>query len=197
MSNLLLLSGGIDSVAIAAWKRPKICLTIDYGQKPANTEIQASQQVCNDLGLNHHVLKTDICSLGAGDMSGYSTSPCSEHSEFWPYRNQYLITLAAMIAIKNNCKDILIGTVRTDSRHKDGSKEFIQMMNSLLSFQEGSLGLLAPARKLTTLELVQKSDIPLSTLSWSHSCYVSNLACGHCDGCNKHTELMNDLGIER
>jgi len=46
MSDLLLLSGGIDSVAIAAWKRPEICLTIDYGQRSARAEIRSSMQVC-------------------------------------------------------------------------------------------------------------------------------------------------------
>ena len=31
----LLLSGGMDSIALAFWKRPEIAITIDYGQRAA------------------------------------------------------------------------------------------------------------------------------------------------------------------
>lgn len=197
MSSLLLLSGGIDSIAIAAWKQPKLCLTIDYGQNAAKAEIQASQQVCNDLNLPHQILKADIHSIGAGEMSSQSVSPYSQHSEFWPYRNQYLITLAAMVAIQSECKEIIIGTVSTDTMHKDGSSDFIQTLGDLLSIQEGCMQLTAPASSMTTLQLIKKSNIPMKTLAWSHSCYLANLACGGCNGCYKHSEIMNDLGIER
>lgn len=38
----LLLSGGLDSTAIAAWQRPDVCVTVDYGQRPARGELAAS-----------------------------------------------------------------------------------------------------------------------------------------------------------
>lgn len=45
MTTALLLSGGMDSVSIAWWLRPDVALTIDYGQKPAEAEIDAAGQV--------------------------------------------------------------------------------------------------------------------------------------------------------
>ncbi len=30
----ILLSGGMDSIALAYWKRPELAITINYGQKP-------------------------------------------------------------------------------------------------------------------------------------------------------------------
>ena len=42
MKTALLLSGGMDSIAIAWWKRPDIALTLDYGQQAANAEIKAA-----------------------------------------------------------------------------------------------------------------------------------------------------------
>lgn len=69
MSDLLLLSGGIDSIAIAAWLRPAKCLTIDYGQKAATAEIVASEQACKALHLDHTVLTAPISDVGTGDMS--------------------------------------------------------------------------------------------------------------------------------
>lgn len=197
MSELLLLSGGIDSAALASWRRPSLCLTIDYGQKSAEAEIQASKQICADLNLQHKVGVWRIPDLGAGDMSLSQRSRHSIHTEFWPFRNQYLITLAAMVAIKEECNSVLIGTVRTDDRHKDGSISFIEMLSSLLSFQEGNIKLAAPAALLTSAELIQISGIKASTIAWAHSCHTSDLACGQCRGCQKHSEVMSSFGLNR
>jgi 7-cyano-7-deazaguanine synthase len=194
MSELLLLSGGIDSTALAAWRRPALCLTIDYGQRPADGEILAASQVCRDLGLSHEVLSAPVRSLGSGDLGDGNTSIHSSNSDFWPFRNQYLITLAGMMGLKRDCQTLLIGTVCTDVRHRDGSKEFLAAMNHLLTMQEGQLRLCAPSASLTSEELVRSSRITPATLAWSHSCHVSNLACGACRGCRKHSEVTAALG---
>jgi 7-cyano-7-deazaguanine synthase len=197
MSELLLLSGGIDSIAIAAWRRPKICMTVDYGQKPASAEIAASQQVCLDLRLEHMVLSAPIPSLGMGDMAGIQASPHSANSEFWPFRNQYLITLAGAMALKHGCATVSVGTVVTDSRHRDGTPQFLTMIAELMMMQEGEVSVVAPAQTFTSAELVRQSGVSLAVLGWAHSCHVGNLACGQCRGCQKHSEVMAELGIER
>ncbi len=197
MSDLLLLSGGIDSAAIAAWLRPAICLTIDYGQRAAGAEIRASSQICKELSLRHELLTARIPDIGAGDMSGRYASLHSEHSEFWPFRNQYLITLGAMVAIKHSCDKVLIGTVITDKRHMDGSHEFITSLDRTLALQECSIRLTAPAASMTSAELVHQSRIPDGVLGWSHSCHTGEFACGRCRGCQKHSEVMTELGWAR
>ncbi len=195
MSELLLLSGGIDSIALAAWKRPSLCLTIDYGQAAAKAEIQASAQVCIELGLKHLVLDAAIAGIGSGIMAGHSRSPHSAHSEFWPFRNQYLVTIASMVALQRSCRTVLIGTVVTDQRHKDGSPEFLHHLREAISMQEGGVRLEAPAAELTSEELVRRSKVVPSVLAWSHSCHVSCIACGDCPGCNKHSSVMRDIGL--
>lgn len=197
MSDLLLLSGGIDSAALASWFRPDVCLTIDYGQRAAAAEIQASRQICADLSLRHEVLTVHIPSLGAGDMAGTAPTMHSANSEFWPFRNQYLITLGAMAAVKYACKRVLIGTVSTDDRHADGSVQFIETMDTLLALQEGEIRLAAPAKHLTTAQLVKQSRLPQAILGWTHSCHTSALACGNCRGCDKHSDVMAELGWSR
>lgn len=197
MSDLLLLSGGIDSAALAALTRPSQCLTIDYGQRPAKAEIAASAQICKDLKLNHIIISANISHLGAGDLSGLNASPHSTHSEFWPFRNQFLVTLGAMAAIKYQCDRVLIGTVVTDKRHLDGSPQFIEVLNSLLGLQEGSIQLSAPAAAMTSPGLIRKSKISISTLGWCHSCHAGDLACNQCRGCQKHSEIMLSLGLAR
>lgn len=197
MNEVLLLSGGIDSIALAAWRRPAHCLTIDYGQNPAASEIAASSSACVALGLTHEVLSAPVRGLGAGVLAGKPPSTASPNPEFWPFRNQLLVTLAAMVAIGRCSKRVLIGTVASDERHADGTADFILRLNRLLEMQEGGLTLEAPAIKLNTLALVRESGIDMSVLAWAHSCHSSNTACGRCPGCTKHSEVMQALGWNR
>jgi 7-cyano-7-deazaguanine synthase len=197
MSEVLLLSGGIDSIALAAWRRPAYCLTIDYGQLPAASEIAASSMVCEALGLTHEILRIPIAQLGAGVLAGKPQSPASPNPEFWPFRNQFLITLAAMKALDLQSERVIIGTVASDKRHADGNENFVLQMSALLRMQEGSIMLDAPAIKYSSLALVRESRIDLSVLAWAHSCHRSNIACGHCPGCSKHSEIMQSIGWNR
>lgn len=174
-----------------------MCLTIDYGQKAATAEIVASEQICKALQLPHAVLTAQIATVSAGDMSDQVPSQHSLHSEFWPFRNQYLVTLAAMYSIKCDCSRVLIGTVASDCRHKDGTQHFVEGMDRLLRVQEGGIGFAAPAILMTSVELVRKSSIGSSVLAWAHSCHVGKLACGRCRGCIKHSEVMQSLGLPR
>jgi 7-cyano-7-deazaguanine synthase len=197
MSELLLLSGGIDSIALAAWRRPAHCLTIDYGQIPAASEIAASSSACTALGLTHEVLRIPLAHLGTGTLAGKPKSPASSNAEFWPFRNQLLITLAAMTAMAHLSQRVLIGTVASDNRHSDGSRHFVLQLNELLKMQEGGISLEAPAIGYSSLDLVRVSKIDLSVLAWAHSCHSSNVACGHCPGCAKHSEVMQAIGWDR
>lgn len=197
MRKILLLSGGLDSSALAALVNPELCLTIDYGQKAAKAEIVSAQKICEELALTHATLSVPLQQLGVGDMSASPSSTLSEHSEFWPFRNQFLFTLGAMFAAKHNYQAVLIATVATDKRHRDGTKEFFEAIKTTVAMQEGGIELDAPALEMTTYELIKKSNISLSVLAWSHSCHTSNIACGHCPGCNKHSSIMRQIGWVR
>ena len=196
MSELLLLSGGIDSIAIAAWLRPTCCLTVDYGQRPATAEIESAKEVCRRLELPHEVIQVPINELGSGALAGRPVSEFSSHEEFWPFRNQFLLTLAAMYAMPRSLRTVLIGTVRNDNRHADGSIAFLKQIADLVALQEGGIAIIAPAIHLDTVELVKVSNVDPSVLGWAHSCHTSHTGCGHCPGCNKHSETMKVLGWE-
>lgn len=109
-------------------------------------------------------------------------------------RNQLLITLAAMRAVDLGVTELLIASVKSDSNYRDGTAEFADRIDQLVSFQEGGLRVRAPASHLTTEELVRQSAVPFSLLAWAHSCHCSNLACGDCRGCYKHQTTMDALG---
>lgn len=185
----------MDSVALAYWKRPDIAITIDYGQVPARGELDAATAASSALGLPHDVVSIDCRSIGSGDLAGSAAHAAAPASEWWPFRNQLLLTIGASRALSLGASRLLIGTVASDGFHVDGRQEFIALMADILRLQEGSIELEAPAASISSAELVRMSGVPIEILAWSHSCHTSDLACGRCRGCSKHFEVMQELGI--
>ena len=194
LNQLLLLSGGMDSIALAWSLRPKLSLTVDYGQVSAKGEIEAASAVCAELGLSHRVLTLDCRSLGTGDLAGTPALRVAPVPEWWPFRNQLLITIAASLALKEDMASVVLGSVISDSSHVDGRPEFLRAIDAILQSQEGALRLECPAIKETTVDLCKRVAIPHSVLAWAHSCHVAPVGCGWCRGCNKHRESMRGLG---
>jgi len=190
----LLLSGGMDSVSIAWWKRPDVAITVDYGQRPAEAEIAAAGAVCIALGIRHEVVRADCSSLGSGDMAGQPPAAIAPVPEWWPFRNQLVLTLAGIAAVKLGVTHLMIGALATDGVHADGRPEFVEVMSKVMSLQEGGITVSAPAIGLTAVELVKTSGIPREVLAWAHSCHVANFACGQCRGCVKHYQTWEALG---
>lgn len=189
----LLLSGGLDSIAIAFWKRPAMAFSIDYGQRPAEAEIHASAQVASALGIKHYVIKVDCATLGSGDLNGQSPSPFAPAKEWWPFRNQLLVTLACMKGIDLGLKELYVGSVSTDRFHIDGSRVFYDTISLLTQMQEGNIAVSCPASDLTTVQLIKESKIPISLLRWAHSCHVGDIPCMNCNGCRKHLATIQEL----
>lgn len=196
MKTALLLSGGMDSLSIAWWKRPDLAITINYGQLAAAAEIVASKVVCAELNIEHIVIDLDCRALGSGDMAGTCANANAPASDWWPYRNQLLITIAAMKAIMLGVTHLWIGTVKSDGVHLDGTPNFVASIDNLLVEQEGSMRVEAPAIEFSTAELVRLSKIPPGSLAWAHSCHKANTPCGQCRGCNKYHQTFQELGYD-
>jgi len=194
MSTAILLSGGMDSVAIAFWKRPELAVTIDYGQRPAAAEMRAASAVADALGIKHLKVTIPAGELGSGDLAGSPPLSLAAKPEWWPYRNQLLVTIAAAKVLPLGAKKLLIGTLATDSHHADGSPEFVRILGELLTLQEGGVSLEAPAIGMNAVSLIRTSGIPQDILAWSHSCHVADFACGVCGGCRKHYRTMAEIG---
>ncbi len=194
MKTGLLLSGGMDSLSIAWWKRPDIAFTVNYGQKAAQAEHEASVAICTRLGIEHHAIKVDCSSLGSGDMAHSKADDLAPNSDWWPYRNQLLVTLVAMKAIALGVDTLLIGTVKSDGSHKDGTHQFVDVLSQLLLLQEGRLQVQAPAIEMSTVDLVKIAAIPSEALAWAHSCHKANVPCMDCRGCNKYFQTYQELG---
>jgi 7-cyano-7-deazaguanine synthase len=193
--NALLLSGGIDSLCAAYLIRPDQAITIKYGQSSETTEARVSARICSELNIIHHIIDVNCRDLGCGDLVGRDSIIESPSSEWWPFRNQLLLTLAGMKALSLGIRSLVTASVSCDDFHKDGTAEFYQLSNNLMALQEGNIRVEAPFLSLTSAQLVQKSRIPKSLLLFAHSCHKSNIPCNNCRGCNKYFRTMVDNGI--
>jgi len=193
----ILLSGGMDSISIAYWKRPAFSFTIDYGQKPAQAEIHAAQNVSKHLGIEHHIIYVDCSKLGTGDLSSNKSLSISPMKEWWPYRNQLLITLACMKGISLGIEELFVGSVKSDGAHIDGTMGFYTSMSQLIELQEGNITVRVPAIELTTPELISISQVPIDLLLWAHSCHTSNNPCMNCNGCLKYLHTLQIIGVDK
>lgn len=191
----ILLSGGIDSAALCYWQKPEHAIHINYGQKAAVAESRAATAIAAAVGIPLSIIRADLSPLGQGIMAGTGQSQLGATPEWWPFRNQLLITLAAMKMAATGQTVLLIGTVATDRLHRDSTAAFREAMGQVLSLQEGKIHLSAPASRLRSAQLVRKSRMPHEIVAWTHSCHVSALPCGRCRGCTKHALVLREIGL--
>lgn len=186
----------MDSIAVAYWMKPSYSITIDYGQKPAKAEIQAASEVSRLLNMDHHVISVDCSSLGSGDLNGNKSLSIAPVKEWWPFRNQLLVTLASMKAVSLGLNELIVGSVATDGVHTDGTLGFYTMMSELTQFQEGEVSIVCPAINLKTTELIKEVKLPHSLLLWAHSCHTSSQPCMNCNGCLKYLYVLQEIGLD-
>jgi 7-cyano-7-deazaguanine synthase len=185
----LLLSGGLDSCALGWWKRPDLAVTVDYGQRAAEGEIAAACAVATELGIRHEVVAVDLSALGTGALSHRAAVSEAPAAEWWPYRNQMLVTLTAMRFAGEGLSEIMIGAVATDY-YADARPAFIRALDKALAVQESHVRLTAPARWMSTLNLLRKARFPPQLLGLTFSCDVNPYACGRCGSCQKRAALV-------
>lgn len=193
----LLLSGGIDSTALAYWLRPDVALTINYGQVVADAECAAAKTIASNLNIRHETVKVDCALIAAGQMAGKASSKLSNAPEWWPYRNQLLITIAAAYLSERGLRELFIGSVSSDKIHHDGRPTFIRRMSRLLECQEGNVRVSAPAIRMTSAKLLKSTGVPESLLGWTFSCHLSQYPCGQCRGCIKRTAVLTEASDQK
>lgn len=194
MGTAILLSGGMDSAALAWWKRPDFGIFINYGQRPAGAERAAAKAVAEHLNLPLECVDIDCSALGSGTLAGSKSLPDAPTPEWWPYRNQLLITIAGAVALRvGGIHQIWIGSVAEDEVNRDGSVAFRTTLSKLMELQEGGISIDAPAARFSAMELVKESAAPAELLGWTHSCFVSDTPCLRCRGCQKHLSVLDAL----
>jgi 7-cyano-7-deazaguanine synthase len=187
---LLLFSGGIDSTALAWSERPDQLLFVDYGQCSAEGESRAAFGIAKALDLPISIREVSFKSMGSGSLAG-GHNPSAVAPEFWPFRNQMLITIAVMAYAASEPLEVLIGTVASDVIHPDGRQAFLAAASDLVGLQ-GQYSVRAPASDIDSSALLKRSMLPSEILGWTFSCHTGEWACGQCRGCRKHDEVVRE-----
>jgi 7-cyano-7-deazaguanine synthase len=186
---VLLFSGGLDSTALAWSLRPALLLTVDYGQRSAEGEIRSARAVASELRLPHEVA-TLRPPYGTGELLSDDVVRDDVPAEWWPFRNQLLVTLGAALAATRGLGVVIVGTVSGDGRYADGKPPFLASMNTLMALQEHPVRIEAPALHQTSAELVREAGLPARVASLTHSCSRAPRACGDCGSCVKSREVF-------
>jgi len=189
---VLLFSGGLDSTALAWWLRPSLLLTVDYGQRAAEGEIRSAIAVASELHLRHEI-STIRPPYGAGRLYSDDAAPAGVPDEWWPFRNQLLVTVGAALAATRGLPVVLLGTVIGDSQYADGRPQFQAAMNALMALQEYPVRVETPALQSTSTELVRRVGVSARVASLTHSCSRAPRSCGDCGSCLKSREVLAEV----
>lgn len=221
MKALILLSGGIDSttcLAIAVDKYGSdevMALSVFYGQRH-DREMQAAKDVAEHYGVKH--VELDLAPIFKGaDCSLLKTSdkevPTESYAEqlkktngkpvstYVPFRNGLFLSVAASIALSNNCKEIYYGAHADDSAgnaYPDCSEEFNNAIRAAVCIGSGKqLNIIAPFISATKAEVVKKGlelNVPYK-LTWS--CYNGeDKPCGVCGTCIDRQKAFEQNGVK-
>lgn len=175
----MLLSGGIDSAAIAHLLKsrghPVRGIFVDYGQAAARNEEAAATRFANHIGMTlDKIVVGNRSGFGAGELVG---------------RNAFLI--AAAVFLGGIREGLLAIGVHAGTPYYDCTPDFVAHMKSLIEAQSnGTLTLIAPFQtwhKPEILAYFRNAGLPVEA---AYSCESGTLPpCGSCASCRDREAL--------
>lgn len=189
VSTLVLLSGGLDSIAAARLAltegRLVACVTFDYGQPAALEETITSARWCAVNGVAHHVRRLD---LDAGALA--EGGPDS--LRVVPGRNAALLSAAVNLAVLLDCRTVTLGAIADDrDSYPDCRQPFLGDLGGALLHGYG-VGVEAPLLALTKRQAA--ALLTIDDREASFSCYVPAGQFRHCGRCRSCLERSAALG---
>ena len=216
-SSIILLSGGLDSLAALHWASeasdPMLAITFDYGQRSREREIETAAKICRHYDLKHRVIELPwyssmaglslvdsrqlVPTLAAGDLDNPAVTQKSAKAVWVPNRNGVFIHVAASIAEQMLANWIVVGFNAEEGRtFPDNTEEFRQTVNRSLKFSTAEgVEVVAPMGEKTKTEIVlwaKEKQVPLGNL-WS--CYRGDdRMCGECESCLRLMRALREGG---
>ncbi|MET0251383.1 MAG: 7-cyano-7-deazaguanine synthase QueC [Novosphingobium sp.] len=211
---VVLLSGGLDSMVVAALARERgfrlNALTIDYNQRH-RIELDAARRIAAKLGAARHVvLDLDLRRFGGSALTDDVDVPKGGLSPgvpvtYVPARNLVFLSLTLAWAEALGARDIFIGVNALDySGYPDCRPEFIAGFAALaeVATRAGAEGdafrVHAPLQHLRKVEIALEARRLGLDPGESWSCYdplPDRRACGLCDSCRLRRAAMAEAGV--
>ena len=198
--SIILLSGGLDSLVSLGLKKEELnvslALTFDYGQKSAESEIEASKKICEYYNIEHVVIKLDwLKNITHTSLVSNEDVPTGEalndgeqsmKSVWVPNRNGLFLNIAASYADSYGYDYILIGANKEEAQtFSDNTQDFIDAVNKEFEFStQQAPKVIAPLINYVKNDIVMlalNSGVPLEL---TRSCYQGGKKhCGICESC--------------
>jgi len=214
MRAVVLISGGMDSLVVAAYARSLgyeiAAMHVNYGQRTWQKELTAFRRICAHYTIERR-LEVDAAYLEhiGGSSLTDSSIPVEEAdlqtgeipSSYVPFRNASFLSMAVSWSEVIGAGRIFIGAVEEDSSgYPDCRKIFYDAFNQVIELgtkPETTIEIQTPLIELQKSEIVTKGvelDVPFIH-SWS--CYKSEgKACGVCDSCARRLRAFRQAGLD-
>jgi 7-cyano-7-deazaguanine synthase len=212
---IVLLSGGLDSMVIAARAREEgfrlYALTVDYNQRH-RIELQAAAAIASHLSAERHiVLPLDLSRFGGSALTDDIEVPKSGVEEgaipvtYVPARNTIFLSLCLGWAEAVGARDIFIGVNALDySGYPDCRPDFIRSFEAManLATKAGVEGdrftIRTPLIDMSKAGIIREAARLGLDAAMSWSCYDPAPAgqhCGLCDSCRLRARGFAEAGI--
>jgi 7-cyano-7-deazaguanine synthase len=212
---IVLLSGGLDSMVVAALAKEAgyalIALTIDYNQRH-RIELESASRIAKHLGaIEHIILPLDLTRFGGSALTADIDVPKDGADEdaipvtYVPARNTIFLSLCLGLAEARGARDLWIGVNALDySGYPDCRPEFIASFEAMANLAtkagvEGSgFTVHTPLLHLGKAQIAAECARLGLDAGMSWSCYDPTLdqkACGHCDSCLLRAKGFADAGL--
>lgn len=209
--SVILLSGGLDSVVTFGVSKDEynitLALTFDYGQKSAEKEIKAAENVCRYYNVEHRVIKLDWLKeitktslVSDKDVPDTNLGTDSSMKSVWvPNRNGLFLNIAAAFADTYGFTHILFGANAQEGKtFPDNTEEFRERIN--LAFELSTLTrpkVYAPLINCTKDDIVKIALDKGVPLEFVRSCYNrADKNCGKCESCTNLKQALINNGCK-
>jgi 7-cyano-7-deazaguanine synthase len=201
MKAVALLSGGLDSVVsmLLGQKQVEIvlALTVNYGQKAARQEIDASQRIAHNMNIPHQVINLPFMQDLNSDLLSPNQSPII--NPWVPNRNGLLVNLAACLAENIGAQMVICGFNQEEANtFPDNSSAFIEALNQALYYSTRNHVFARSFVQNMTKEDIARQALHLGLdLDSLWSCYQDgDKPCGVCPSCVTNKNAFRKVGAK-
>lgn len=210
MKCVVLVSGGMDSVAALYWTAREhevvAGLSFHYGSKHNDREIPYAVAHCGDLGIRHETIRLDFMNdLFASNLLQSGGSIPEGHYEeesmkqtVVPFRNGIMLSIAAGFAESQEADGLVIAAHSGDHAiYPDCRETFLEPMAQAIS--QGTyadIELIRPFVSMRKEDIAEKGAELGVDFSRTWSCYKGGeIHCGKCGTCVERKEAFLLSGI--
>lgn len=216
---VVVLSGGMDSALAAAIAKEQgyeiFTLHLNYGQLTQKRELKAFYDISHHFNAaGRQVIDTGFFTqlggsslIGDGKIDMFEALPddIGERGKndiprtYVPFRNGFIISLAAAWGELIDAQTIFIGVVEEDSSgYPDCRKEFYKYLSpALAAGTANGITVSTPLLEMSKKQIVQQGELLKLPFELTWSCYTrEDIPCGTCESCLLRARGFNEAGIK-